>query len=58
MVAYVDDIVITGSDSKRISSLTSFLHSQFHKKDLRPLKYFLGVKVMRSKHEICARFVI
>ena len=49
LVAYVDDIVIIGSDSKGISSLKSFLHSQFHIKDLGTLKYFLGVKVMRSK---------
>ena len=46
---YVDDIVITGSYSKCILSLKSFLHSQFHTKDLGMLKYFLGVEVMRSK---------
>ena len=40
MVVYVDDIV------------KSFLHDQFHTKDLGMLRYFLGVKVMRSKHEI------
>ena len=31
-----------------ISSLKSFLNGQFHTKDLRMLKYFLGVEVMRS----------
>ena len=46
---YVNDIVITGSDFKGILSLKSFLHSKFHTKDLRMLKYFLGVEVMRSK---------
>ena len=50
LVVYVDNIVFTGSDSIRISSLKSFLHSQFHTKDLGMLKYFLGVEVMRSKH--------
>ena len=45
----MDDIVITRSDSKGILSLKSFLHSQFHTKDLGMLKYFLGVEVMRSK---------
>ena len=49
LLVYVDDIVITKSDSKGILSLKSFLHSQFHIKDLGMLKYFLGVKVMRSK---------
>ena len=52
LVVYVDDIVITGSDSEGISSLKSFLQSQFHIKDLRMLRYFLGIEVMRSKHGI------
>ena len=48
----MDDIVITGSDSKGISSLKSFLQSQFHIKDIEMLRYFLGIEVMRSKHGI------
>ena len=48
----MDDIVIIGSDSKGISSLKSFLQSQFHTKDLEILRYILGIEVMRSKHEI------
>ena len=52
LVVYVDDIVITRSDSKDISSLKSFLKSQFHTKDLEMLRYFLGIEVMRSKHGI------
>ena len=52
LVVYVDDIVITRSDSKGISSLKSFLRGQFHTKDLRMLRYFLGIEVMRSKHGI------
>ena len=52
LVVYVDVIVITGSDSKGISSLKSFLQSQFHTKDLGMLRYFLGIEVIRSKHEI------
>ena len=49
LVVYVDDIVITRSDSKGILSLKSFLHSQFNTKDLGMLKYFLGFEIMRSK---------
>ena len=49
---YVDDIVTTRSDSKGFSFLKSFLHSQFHTKDLGILRYFLGIEVMRSKHGI------
>ena len=52
LVVYVDDIVITRSYSKRISSLKSFLQSQFHTKDLGMLKYFLGIEVIRNKHGI------
>ena len=46
LVMYVNDIIITGSDSKGISSLKSFLQSQFHTKDLGMLRYFLCIKVM------------
>ena len=52
LVVYVDDIVIIASDSEGISSLKSFLQSQFHTKDLGMLRYFLGIEVMRSKYEI------
>ena len=48
----MDDIVITRSDSKGISSLKSFLHSQFHTNDLGMLRYFLGIEVMLSKRRI------
>ena len=51
-VVYVDDILLIRSDFKGRLSLKSFLHSQFHTKDLRMLKYFLGVEVMRSKQRI------
>ena len=47
----VDDIVINESDMASISLLKSFLHGQFHTKDLGMLKYFLGVEVM-STHGI------
>ena len=52
LVVYVDDIIIIRNDMVGISSLKSFIHGQFHIKDLGMLKYFLGVEVMRSKHGI------
>ena len=52
LVVYVDDIIITGDDMTGISSLKSFLHGQFHTKDLGMLKYFLGAEVIRSKRGI------
>ena len=48
----MDVIVITRSDSIGILTLKSFLHNQFHTKDLGMLKYFLGIEVMRSKQGI------
>ena len=38
---YVDDIVITGSDSKSILSLKDFLYSQFHTR-FRNVEVFIG----------------
>ena len=64
LVVYVDDIIITGNDMTCISSLKSFLHGQFHTKDLGMLKYFLGVGVMRRtwnlfiSNEICVGFIV
>ena len=52
LVVYVDDIVITRSDSKCILSLKSFLYSQCHTKDLGMSKYFLSVEVMKSNQGI------
>ena len=51
LVVYVDDIVITRSGYKGISSLKFFLHNQFHTKDLGTLKYFLGVEAI--SREFC-----
>jgi len=45
----VDDIVITGNNLTIISTIKSYLHTQFHIKDLGDLKYFLGFEVARSK---------
>ena len=50
LVVHVDDVVITESESKGISFLKSFFHGQFYTNDLGMLRYFLGIKVMRSKH--------
>lgn len=48
-VVYADDMVITRSDNTSISSLKSYLDRHFQTKDLRTLKHFLGIEVMRSK---------
>lgn len=45
LLVYVDDIVITGTDSLLISNLQHHLQDCFHMKDLGSLTYFLGLEV-------------
>ncbi|XP_019059139.1 PREDICTED: uncharacterized protein LOC109117059 isoform X2 [Tarenaya hassleriana] len=47
LLVYVDDIIITGSDSSGINDTKSYLHQVFDIKDLGSLKYFLGIEVCR-----------
>jgi len=52
LIIYVDDMIVTGNDQDEISSLQQYLASEFEMKQLGNLKYFLGIKVSRSKHGI------
>ncbi|OMO98301.1 Reverse transcriptase, RNA-dependent DNA polymerase [Corchorus capsularis] len=52
ILVYVDDIVITGNNSKLIDSVKNALQRQFSIKDLGSLKYFLGLEVAHSKQGI------
>lgn len=47
ILVYVDDIIITGSDSTQIATLIHKLDSQFSLKNLGDLSYFLGVQVSK-----------
>jgi len=44
ILIYVDDIIITGSSSHAIASLTKFLSTHVALKDLGSLHYFLGIE--------------
>ena len=48
----MDDIVITSSDQDGIQKLKQHLFSHFQTKDLRKIKYFLGIKVAQSNSEV------
>ena len=52
MLIYVDDIIITGSSPKALTSLVHSLHEAFALKDLGDLHYFLGIEVQRQGESI------
>jgi len=47
-LVYVDDLLITGSDSAGIAHLKQALHNKFTIKDLGLARYFLGIEISRS----------
>lgn len=48
VVIYVDDILVTGSNSAEITKLKLLLDTSFSIKDLGPVKYYLGFEFSRS----------
>lgn len=52
LIVYVDDIILTGDDMKEMERLKKILRSEFEMKDLKQLRYFLGMEVARSKRGI------
>lgn len=45
-------MVVTNDDSEEMKNLQKLLASEFEKKELGELQYFLGIEVVRSKHGI------
>ena len=52
IVLYVDDLLITGSSKKEISSLKDAMNHAFSMTDLGLLSQFLGLKIAQSQHGI------
>ena len=52
LLIYIDNMIITGEDEDEIKTLKSKLFQEFEIKDLRRLKYFLGIEVLRSHRGI------
>lgn len=52
VVAYVDDLLVTGNNDSEVMALKKSLHTAFTIKDLGPLKYFLGIEVSRNESGI------
>ncbi|XP_071687289.1 uncharacterized mitochondrial protein AtMg00810-like [Rutidosis leptorrhynchoides] len=53
LLVYVDDIVITGNSNGEIDKVKQFLKTKFQIKDLRELKYFLGIEVLKNEKGMC-----
>ncbi|XP_052482959.1 uncharacterized mitochondrial protein AtMg00810-like [Gossypium raimondii] len=50
VLVYVDDIIVTGTNSLAIDSFVKDLDVHFSLKDLGHLNYFLGIKVTHTPH--------
>lgn len=48
VLIYVDDILVTGSDSRYISHLLQAFQSHFDIRDLGDIHYFLGIEITRT----------
>ncbi|KAH9689176.1 retrovirus-related pol polyprotein from transposon RE1 [Citrus sinensis] len=48
VLVYVDDIIVTGSDSTQIQQVITNLQTTFALKDLGELHYFLGIQVTKT----------
>ena len=49
IVLHVDDLLITGSCTKEIGSIKSYLHSEFSMTDLGLLRQFLGLEIEKPE---------
>ncbi|KAJ8748001.1 hypothetical protein K2173_012612 [Erythroxylum novogranatense] len=52
LLVYVDDVIIASDNLDAIQHIKQHLHDTFTIKDLRELKFFLGLEVGRSQHDI------
>lgn len=52
VLIYVDDIIVTSSNSVVIGKLLEQLHQQFALKDFGELAYFLGIHVTRQENRL------
>ncbi|RVX13350.1 hypothetical protein CK203_021078 [Vitis vinifera] len=49
LIVYVDDIIVIRDDIEEMQNLKGKLEKEFKIKDLRNLRYVLGIEVVRSK---------
>ncbi|GJW61441.1 uncharacterized mitochondrial protein-like protein [Tanacetum coccineum] len=52
LLVYVDDILLAGNNQSLINSIKQKLHKTFSIKDLGPLHYYLGIKIIINSIDI------
>ncbi|KAL6311757.1 hypothetical protein AAG906_022426 [Vitis piasezkii] len=52
LIMYVNDIILTGDDTREVERLKKVLATEFKVKDLGQMWYFLGMEVARSRKEL------
>ena len=52
LIIYIDDMILTGDNLCEMKLLVEYLAAEFEMKDLGQLKYFLEIKIARSKQGI------
>nr|GEW17066.1 ribonuclease H-like domain-containing protein [Tanacetum cinerariifolium] len=53
LLVYVDDFIITSNSLDEVENFKLFLKNKFMIKDLRVMKYFLGIEVLDNSNGIC-----
>lgn len=51
-LVYVNDMIVIGDDSEEIDKLKKMLVAVFELKDLKKLRYLLGIELARSRNEL------
>lgn len=52
LLVYVDDVFLTSNNISEIQLIKTHINNKFHIKELGPLRYFLGLEVLRSYDEL------
>ena len=52
LLLYVDDMLLTGSNSRLLDDFIQLLHSEFAMKDLGPIHHFLGIEIQRRNNSL------
>lgn len=53
IILYVDDLVIVTGNSETMSNFKNYMMNKFLMVDLKEIKLFLGIKIMRKNNQIC-----